>query len=161
MNMSDIGRGGNFCFGYAGLTAGTTTTLTTANAVSYSNAGRMYTKAAVTNGASPTTDAKTGAAFVGLVAGDACIFVVGLDVSGNIKVVQGPVVSGTDVSGDISAVQFPEMPDSVTPIGYLYAVAGSTLSGTWTFGSSNNSSVTGMTYNWRSLFSIPADPIVA
>lgn len=146
---------------YAGLGAGTTTTYTTANAVNYAIKGIAYTKAAATNAATPTTDATTGAAFVAVTANQGCVFVFGYDASGNIKVSQGGI-QALDVDGNFYiAPQFPAIPDTVAPFGYLVFKGGATLSGSWTFGSSNLSSVTGATYSFKNLMTMPARPVVA
>lgn len=149
------------CASYAGLTAGTTSTYTTANAVNYAIGGIAYTKAAVTNGATPTADATTGAAFVPVTAGYGCAFVVGFDSAGAIKVSQGGL-QALDATGQfINAPQFPAIPDTVCPVGYLIFKGGSTLVGGWTFGSSNLSAVTGATYSFKNLFTLPGRPQVA
>lgn len=146
------------CLASAGLTAGTTTTYTTARAISYALGGKAYYKAAVTNGATPTTDATTGAAFVALTAGYGSAFVFGFDKDGTIKVSQGSV-EALDVSGNfINLPKLPALPDTVCPFGYLVAKGGSTLSGSWTFGSSNLSGVTGMTYAFADIATYPARP---
>ncbi len=143
----------------AGLVAGTTTTYSiTANPLLYVIKGKFYSKATVTNGATPTTDANTGTAFTGITANQGCAFVFGYDSSGAVKVAQGPV-QALDVSGNfIVAPQFPAIPDTACPFGYLLFKGGSTLSGTWTFGSSNLSSVTGATYVFQDLATLPDRP---
>jgi len=160
-NLTGAAFGGNICVSKAGLAAGTTTTSTIGADTNYAIAGRMYTKSSASNATTPTTDHATGAAFRALAANQACIFVYALDAAGAIKVIQGPIVSLSDVTGKLSAVHFPGVPDDVCPIGYLYAQAGATLSGTWLFGTNNLSSVTGMTYTFRDLAVLPAAPITA
>ena len=145
----------------AGIAAGTTTTLTTANTVLYCLKGKAYTKAAASNAATPTTDATTAAAFVALSANQGTVVVVGYDSSGNLKASQG-TVQALDTSGAfILAPQFPIVPDTVCPFGYIVLKAGSTLSGTWTFGSSNLSSVTGMTYTFVDVMTLADRPQVS
>lgn len=159
--FSNALAGGNFCLSKATLAAGTTTTISNTGTTVYAIKGQAYSKSAMTNAATPTTDAGTGKAFVPLTAGKSCIFVVGFDAAGNVGVFQGPLVNGADVTGKLSAVQFPNVLDTHTAVGYLYAQAGSTLSGTWTFGTNNLSGVTGMTYTFRDLIAIPPRPITA
>jgi hypothetical protein len=145
----------------AGLTAGTTTTYTTANTVQYSIKGKAYSKTAVTNSATPTTDATTGAAYNGVTANNGCVFVFGFDSSGAIKVSQGGI-QALDTSGAfIISPQFPALPDTICPFGYLVFKGGSTLSGTWTFGSSNLSGVTGATYTFVDIQTLPDRPQVS
>jgi len=146
---------------YAGLSAGTTTTYTTANAVNYAIAGVAYTKAAQTNAATPTADATTGAAFLPVSANQGSVYVFGYDASGNLKVSQGQV-QALDVQGNfINSPQFPAIPDGVAVFGYLVFKGASNLASAWTFGSSNLSGVTGATYSFKSLATLPARPVVA
>lgn len=150
------------CLSKVTLAAGTTTTISTTGTTTYAIKSKAYTKAAITNGATPTTDALTGSAFTGITANQGTVVVIGLDSSGAIKAAQGSVES-LDVSGNfIRAPQFPLIPDTVCPIGYIVLKGGSTLSGTWTFGSSNLSSVTGMTYTFVDvLLGLPERPQVS
>ena len=87
--LSNALAGGTCCLSKAGVAAGTTTTTTIA-LTNYAIGGRMFSKAAAANGATPTVDAATGAAFVPLTAGKSCIFVYALDAAGALKAVQGP-----------------------------------------------------------------------
>ena len=136
------------CLSKVTLAAGTTTTISTTGTTTYGIKSKAYTKAAITNGATPTTDAATGSAFTGITANQGTVVVIGLDSSGNVKACQGTVES-LDVSGNfVRAPQFPTIPDTICPIGYIVLKGGSTLSGTFTFGSSNLSGVTGMTYTF-------------
>lgn len=148
------------CTMKATLAAGTTTTYSTTGTTLYCIGGKAYSKAAVTNGATPTTDATTAAAFVAVGANYGSVFVFGYDSSGTIKVSQGSVVA-LDASGAfILAPQFPAIPDSVCPFGYLVIKAGSTASN-WTFGSSNLSGATGITYTFVDVMTLPARPQVS
>lgn len=153
--------GGNIQLGKPGLAAGTTTTYTIGAAFNYAIAGQAYNKGTASNAASPTTDAVTGAAFRALLPDQACVFVFCVNAAGTVSVAQGPIVTLSAVTGGLSAVHFPSLPDGLTAFGYLYAQAGTTLSGSWTFGSSNLSGVTGMTYTFRDLVLLPAQPITA
>jgi hypothetical protein len=150
-----------FCASKVALAAGTTTTVSTTGTTTYCIHGKAYTKTAITNGATPTADAATGNAFTGITANQGTVVVVGLDASGAIKACQG-AVQALDVDGNfVLAPQMPTLPDTMCPIGYIVLKGGSTLVGTWTFGSSNLSSVTGMTYTFVDLMSMPARPKVA
>lgn len=120
----------------ATLVAGTTTTLTTTGTTSYCIKGKAYDKTAITNGATPTTDAATGAAFTGIAANKGGVFTIGLDSAGAIKVTQGSIVDLNAAGAFIQAPQFGPCPDSVCPIGYLVVKVASG-GATWTFGSSN------------------------
>jgi hypothetical protein len=143
------------------LAAGTTTTISSTGTIHYLIKGIAYTKAALSNTATPTTDATTGSAFTGFTANNGTVVVIGLDSSGNVKASQGPI-QALDVDGNfIVAPQFPAIPDTICPIGYIVLKGGSTLSGTFTFGSSNLSGVTGMTYTFDSVGTLPDRPKVS
>lgn len=136
------------CLSKVTLAAGTTTTISTTGTTTFGIRSKAYTKAAITNGATPTTDAATGAAFVPFAANYGTVVVIGLDKDGNIKAAQGSV-QALDVGGlFIVPPQFPGLPDTMCPIGYIVLKGGTTLVGNFTFGSSNLSSVTGMTYTF-------------
>lgn len=167
INQSGAAFGSNMNFSKAAVVAGTTTTLTSTVAAMFSIAGKLYTKAAFTNSASPTTDAVTGAAFVPLpiptatVLPKQCLFVICLDTAGAIKVVQGPMVNAIDVTNKLSAVHFPSIPDTLCPIAYEMVTAASTQVATWTFGTNNHAGVTGITTAFADLSSIPGAPLTA
>lgn len=159
------------CLSKVALAAGTTTTLSTTGTTVFTIRGKMYSKTAITNGATPTTDYATGAAFIPVPANTGSVFMVGFDHSGNIKVVQGTVVP-LDVNGAfINAPQFgglgvagsaPATSGDFCPIGYLVIKGDSTASITgWIFGTSNNSSVTGITYTFVDVSSEPDRPQVS
>ena len=147
---------------FAGLSAGTTTTISTANTIQYCLRGKAISpKTAITNGATPTTDAATGLAFTPLSANQGTVILLGLDASGNLKACQGSVQALDSSGAFILAPQFPNAPDTVAIFGYIVLKAGATLSGTWTFGSSNLSGVTGMTYAFTNLMGLPDRPQIA
>jgi hypothetical protein len=135
------------CLVKATIAAGTTTTLSTTGTTAYAIQGKAYSTAAKTNAATPTTDATTGAAFVAVGANFGSVFTVGLDSSGAIKVVQGTVTALDSSGAFIVSPQFGSTPDTVCPIGYIVIKCGSTASN-WTFGSSNLSAATGVTYTF-------------
>lgn len=149
------------CTTKAGLAAGTTTTLTTANTQLFAIKGKAYSKAAVSNEATPTTDAITAAAFVAVAVGYGCAFVICRDSGGNLKVAQG-AQQALDASGNfVNAPQFPLIPDTLCPIGYLITKVGSTGSA-WTFGSSNLAGPpTGVTHTLVDVMTLPERPQVS
>lgn len=142
----------------AGLAVGTTTTITIANDVQYCIKGKGYKKSAASNAATPTTDAATGSAFNPIAVNKAGVFAICLDSAGAIKVVQGGIVDYND-AGEFykGAPQLPGIPDSLCPIGYELVKVISTGS-TWTFGSSNQASQTGITKVLVDCFTMPDRP---
>lgn len=179
------------CLTKATLAAGTTTTISTTGTTTFLIESFFYTKTAITNGATPTTDWVTGNAFIpipipgtttGLGAGIpsaptaggyACAFTVGFDHSGNVKAIQGPIVA-LDTNGNfISAAPTlnpalgPAGPNPGTiaggvqadndfcPIGFVVTKLGSAAAATWTFGTNNFSSVTGVTWSFNDIASLP------
>lgn len=144
----------------AGLAVGTTTTITTANASTYCIKGKAYTAAGASNAAAPTTDANTGAAFLPIGLNKAGVFVICLDTSGALKVVQGGIVNCTDAGVLDYAPQFPVVPDNLCPIGYEIVKVISTGS-IWTFGTSNQASQTGVTKTFVDVMTLPDRPQVS
>lgn len=151
------------CTMKAALAAGTTTTYSTTGTTLFCIKGKAYSKAAVTNGATPTTDIATGAAFVPVPIGGGSVFVFGYDSGGTIRVAQGSIVT-LDATGAFSVLpQFPTIPDTVCPFGYQLikaapATATTPAVATWTFGTNDNSSVTGVTYTMVDVMTLPARP---
>lgn len=151
----------SICVTKAGLGAGTTTTFTTTSAVVFSNKGKMYSVAAATNVATPTLDADTSATFLPLNVNQGCTFLFGYNAAGVLNVTQSGL-QALDAAGKfIIAPQIPAVPKGVTPFGYLVASAGSTLASAWTFGTSNLSGVTGMTYAFQDIMTLPDRPQVS
>lgn len=163
------------CLGKVTLAAGTTTTLSNTGTTIFAIRGKAYSKAAMTNAATPVTDYATNAAFIpipipntapNLAAGYGSVFTVGFDATGTLRVIQGTVVP-LDASGNfINAPQFgalgPEgsgsTDNSFCPIGYILVQLGATAVATWTFGVNNLSSVTGVTFTFVDLVSLPDRP---
>lgn len=161
------------CMTKAGLAAGSTTTLTqtlaggaTSNIITIR--GKFYSVAALSNTATPTTDWATGKAFNAVLASQGCVFMVGFDHSGNLRAVQGTVVplDTVTVPGNfLAASTFGGMgpagsgstDNDFCPIGYLVIQAGSTANNTtgWVFGSNNMSGVTGITYTFQDISTMP------
>lgn len=160
------------CLSKATLAAGTTTTLSTTGTTVYAIRGKAYSKGALTNQATPTTDYATGNAFVGVLRNQGSVFMVGFDHSGNLKAIQG-TIEALDTSGNfIRAPMFGGTAvigaDSVTsedfcPIGYLVIKAGSTADNVhgWRFGTDNMSAVTGITYTFVDVIGWPDRPQVS
>ena len=149
-------------FAKAGLAAGTTTTTTTSNGTVffYAIRGKAYTATGASNGATPTTDAVTGAAFTAIAVNKAGVFVWCYDTSGALKVVQGTIEDYTDAGVFARAPQFPAIPDTLCPIGYELVKVISTGS-SWTMGSSNQASQTGITKVFVDCATLPDRPQIS
>ena len=151
------------CLSKVTLAAGTTTTLSNTGTTTYVIRGKAYTKAAMTNAATPTTDASTGAAFNGVVANYGSIYLVGFNAAGSLLAVQGTIEKLDSSGAFITAPIFNGPPTDFCPIGYIVIKAGSTANATtgWIFGTSNMSSVTGITYTFVDVVGIPDRPQVS
>ena len=148
----------------AGLTSGTassatyTTTATTAHVI---NGNFGTTLAAQTNTTSPTTDARTSAAFTALNDNEATCFVWGVTAAGAIAVCQGTIedtqVGVTTTAGDfINLPQFPSLPDDFCPIGYSVHRCAPSASA-WTLGTSAWNA-TGTTHTFQNVYELPSRP---
>ena len=168
-NLTGAAQGGNLCLGKAGLGAGTTSTYTIANTFTFANKGLLYSQASAANAASPTTDFNTGVAFLPLSAGQSCAFIFGVTTAGVVGVVQslplqlmkGIFPATNDITGGLGTVQLPVIPDTLTPFGYLLVEAGASLASPWTFGVGNLSGVTGLTYLFHDVMTVPAQPVIS
>lgn len=120
----------------AGLAVGTTTTLTTANTQLYGIKGKGFTKAAVSNEATPTLDSNTGLAFVPIQINKGSVFVIARDAAGTLRATQGAIET-LDVNAAFQ--NLPQMaygPDTLSYIGAVTVKVGTT-GAAWTFGVSN------------------------
>lgn len=151
------------CAAKVTLAAGTTTTLSNTGAIPYCIRGKAYSKAAMANAATPTIDAATGKAFQGVKAGNGSIFLVGLTAAGALAAVQGTIEPLNAAGAFINAPQIGAPPNDFCPIGYLVIKAGATADAVtgWTFGVSNMSGVTGVTYTFVDLMTLPDRPQVS
>lgn len=148
----------------SGITAsGAATTFSTANILHFVIDGQIYNKAAVSGGTTPTTDIVSGAAIT-ITASKARNVLWLIDASGNIAVTAGATV---DWDGGTAAPSYgfgnnvpvtPIAPDGYAPFAITLLKGGSTVSGTWTFGSSNWNA-TGMTVAHKNISTLPQRPI--
>ena len=142
------------CLSKATLAAGTTTTISTTGTTVYAIKGKAYSAAALTNGTTPTTDVVDGLAFTAVGVNQGSLFVHGFNAAGALKVAQGSVVD-LDASGNfISAPANPALPDDFAPFAYLLIKVGST-GAAWTYGTSNQSAATGVTYTRQDVIAMP------
>lgn len=151
------------CFVTAGLTGisgAATTYSTSATTLQYAIGGVCKTKAQVSGGTTPTTDVDTAAAIT-LTANQARVVVFMLDTDGTVFLQAGSVVS-MDASGNLlTAAPFPSIDlDTYCPIAHVLMKGGSTLSGTFTVGSSNWNT-TGMSYTVTNISTLPNRPVTA
>lgn len=159
MQASDI-KGATICIAKAGLTAGTTSTYTTAAATGGSVLGKFVTAlGAQTNTATPTTDFN-GDAFTALAVSEGAVFVFSLIAAGTIVVHQG----GTEVLDASNAFkiapQFPSIDTDVyMPFGYVVVKNGST-GAAWTFGTTSFAA-TGIVDTYTDVTTLPLRPQTA
>lgn len=169
------------CLGKVTLAAGTTSTLSNTGTTTYAVKGKAYTKAAMANAATPTVDWCTGNAFISIpiplsspnlpgvpngAAGYASIYTVGFDSTGALRVVQGTIVGLDSAGAFLQAPQFGGLgpagsgstDNDFCPIGYIIVKLGSTAVATWTFGTNNLSGVTGATYVFVDVITLPDRP---
>jgi hypothetical protein len=151
--------------GKPGLVAGTTTTYTIGTAFTYAIRGKAYSKGTATNAATPTTDGNTGAAFVALTVGKGSVFVFGVNAAGTVSAYQGSVEDLTAAADGANASferapQLPAIPGTVCPFGYLVVKVGDSGT-TWTFGSSNMSGVSNVSYAFQDIVALPDRPQVS
>ena len=152
--------------------SGAATTLGGTNRIDYSIGGILYTKAAFSSTATPTSDYLKGTTFasVPLAINTGSVFVIALDSSSNLKCAQGTVEALDSAGNFINAPQFPEMPTEsasfhggstgpVCPVCYIMVKNGATGSA-WTFGTSNWNA-TGATVTVKDIMALPGRPQVA
>lgn len=171
MNLLDL-RGGAICTTSGLLTAtGAETVHDTTVTIVYALDGKIKTKTAITDGATPTTDYNTGVAFPALVGGASvagayghgCIVVWGLLWSdGSVKCMMGPHAE-LDVNGNFKwdAPQFPAIPAGVVPFAYQVLKAGATASATAIVFGTANWNATGFTNVIQNVMFLPSRPQVA
>ncbi len=142
----------------AGLTgiSGAATTFST-SACGYAIDGKAFGALANSGAATPTADAVTGGQIT-LAASQAVIVVWAFDSSGNVRVIGGPVVALDLQSNFVLAPSFgPVALDTYCPFAYTLHKADGTLSGKFTFGSSNWNT-TGLTHIVQDLIALPPRP---
>lgn len=150
---------GNRCTTSGLLTAtGAETVHDTTVTIAYSVNGKALTKTAITDGATPTSDIVTGAAFVAFGPSQGTVVVWCLNSSGTVRCAQGTIESW-DGTTFASAPKFPNIPDSLTPFAYQVLKASSTASAV-TFGTSNWNA-TGFTNAIVNVHELPDRPQVS
>jgi hypothetical protein len=150
-------QGATFASNTGLLTAtGAETVYDTTVIIDYCINGKAYRKAAVTDGATPTTDINTGAAFPVLTANKGAVAVFMMNAAGTVAVAMSGV-HDLDEDGNFKVTpQFPPVPANQCPFAYQILKAGSTA-GTITFGSSNWNA-TGFTNTIQNVLVLPDRP---
>jgi len=141
------------------------TTLNLSVATIYSILGKLFNKAISNTEATPTLDASTGLGFLPVPKNYGSVFVVCLNATGTLGIVQGKI-QPLDAAGlFLAAPEFPaNIPDTLCPIAYLIVKTGSTYVATttgWLMGSHNTSGVTGMTVTPVNINTLPVRPQIA
>jgi hypothetical protein len=151
------------CLSYITLAAGSTSTLSNTGTTTYGILGKAYTKAAMSNATTPTTDAATGLAFLPVPANYGSIFMIGFNAAAALKCVQGTVVPLNNLGAFINAPNWGAVPNDFCPVGYVVIKAGATASSApgWLFGTNDMASVTGITYTFGNLIGITGRPQIA
>lgn len=104
-------------FSKATLIAGTTTTFTNTGTTTFAIRGKFYTKTAMTNAASPTTDWSTGNAFLPVLANQGSIYMVGFDSTGAVRVIQGTIVALDGIVSSNKFIVYPQFGGMGGPAG--------------------------------------------
>ena len=148
--------------GVAGTTSTFTTTVTTAGVI---NGEWVTAITALTNSASPTTDATTGAAFIALAPNQCCALVFGQNKAGTVKLSQGPIIAclpgvTTTVGGFAYAPQFPALPDDFMPLCYTIVSTAPSASA-WTPGTSSWTASGVSATTFQNVSQLPKRPQIA
>jgi hypothetical protein len=145
----------------SGLLTGTgaETVFDTTAAIAYEIDGKLYTKAAVTDGVTPVVDGNTGAAFTAVLPDKVCVFVWGYDAAGDVALFQGDIA---DVDGDTDAADWnpgwPSLPNTHAPFAYtIFQTDGTSAAGGLLIGTANWNA-TGLTATHTNISTIPGRP---
>lgn len=150
----------NMAFTSGALTGtGAETVYDTSAAIVYRVDGKLYSKSAVTDGATPTTDGNTGAAFEGVGPDKICVFVWALNASGTVSLYQGDI---EDVDGDTDDAeiypQYPSIPSDVCPFAYTIYQTDGTSAAAGLRPGTDNWNATGLTATHVNISELPNRP---
>lgn len=149
----------NFCFPSGLLTcAGAETVHDTTVAITSCIDGKLTPRAAITDGATPTTDIVTGLAFRPMTANQGCVIVWMLQ-GNTVRCTQGAITPLAEGGLFVTAPDFPDVPRNMAPFAYQVLKAGATA-GTITFGTSNWNA-TGFTNVIQNIAFKPSRPQIA
>lgn len=176
--MSDMlaGAGSNQILTKAALAqdGGAVTTYSTTGTMVYNIKGKAYTKTAVTNGTTPTTDIATGAAFVGIkggasvanAPGQGTVFIWMINAAGTVAVAQKVISPGfpqaypldmqANFAQPFGKPDWPAIPEGYVPFAVMTVKAGNTAAAGngWVFGT-NNWNATGITVSVQDIGTLP------
>lgn len=165
---------------------GTTSTLSTTGTNAYLINSVFYSRTALTNQATPTTDYATGNAFIPIpipgtttglppgvpagAAGYACAFLLGFDSGGTLRAIQGPIVSTNGSATPVFISGAPSLPAALgpagpnsgdndfCPCGYIVVLGSSSSVATFTFGTTSWTT-TGYTTSLGNIASLTGRPL--
>lgn len=139
------------------------TTFDLATAIDFAIDGKAYTKATVSNGATPTLDGTTGAAFVPVLRDQACVLVFALDAAGVVSLHQAdsvPVGSESDTLDFAAQLPLIDL-NTYCPIGYVLFQTDGTSAVAGLIPGTDNWNATGLTSTAVSLIAYPSRPIAS
>ncbi len=159
------------CLGKVTLAAGTTSTLSNTGTIVFGIKGKAYSRAALSNTATPTTDWATGNTFLPIMPNYGSVFLIGLDSGGNLRAIQGTLApldsSGNfkqaPVFGGFGPAGSGSTDNDFCPIGYIIVKAGATASAAgWYFGVGNLATpTTGITITYTDVIGWPDRPQIS
>lgn len=105
--------------GKVALVAGTaaSTTITNTGTTVFAIRGKAYSKGAMTNAATPTTDWSTGNAFLPVLVNQGSVYMVGFDSGGTVRVIQGTIVALDGLAGSNKFIVAPQFGGMGGPAG--------------------------------------------
>jgi hypothetical protein len=177
-DLTGAAQGGNFVMSRAG---GATANLSAVNggaktyttqAMTYAVGGKLFFVAGAIGAVTPTTDGNTLLAFKPLAKNQGCAYLWGVNAAGVVSLYQGPMpvqpgsvatVTNVDDNGNYTVIPpLPTVPDTITPIAYMFVRLQSTYAGTgFVPGISDNWNATGVVTTTADVFSLPSIPQTA
>jgi hypothetical protein len=151
----------NLCLSTGLLTGtGAETVYDTTVTINFVLNGVIRQKTAVTDGATPTTDGITGAAFNPVYPDKACLFVWCLNSNGTVSLIQGEIEDVDGTSDEIKApLQFPGIPNDRVPFAYTkYQTTGASSASGLRPGT-DNWNATGLTATHTNVCFLPSRPV--
>ena len=143
------------------LTAtGAETVHDTTATIEYVIDGTILRKTAITDGATPTTDAVTGATFAStpLLPSKGCVVVWGLNAAGTVRCAMGPHVALDSANAFITYPQWPAIPTDFAPFAYQVLKASSSASASGVVFGTANWNATGFTNTIKNVAWLPTRP---